>query len=337
MDWKRLAFFGGALIIIGALIKWAGAQGIAEILRNANLALLLAAVLVYVLTLLAWALRWKVLVGALGYGAKLGDVFNAIFVGMFFNNISPGAKGLGEFIRVYYLAKRINAPYGPVTASVMMDRMLDLIPIAVMMVLATVHVYVLGETGLTILILVLDAILLGFSALVIGLLLSEDKAPKAIWWIYRQYKRLSDGAEKRKEGFEKIATVTVPRLQQDFRELSKNTLATLLAVLFSFVYWGLTIARYYLIFKAVGYPIAVGDINVVLVVSMVVGMFAVVPGGAGIIEAVNTAVFVALGIDPGYAVTGTILERLISYWGPTVVGSFVTAGFKKPDAGGEGV
>ena len=334
MDKKRAAFFIGALIVIGALINWAGAQGIADILRNSDIKYFLLAILVYLVTLLAWALRWKVLLKGLGIHAPLGTVFKAIFVGMFFNNISPGAKGLGEFIRVYYLAKEVKEPYGPMTASVMMDRILDLVPIGVMMVLATLYVYNLGETALTVLIIILDVIMIGFSALVIGLLMSEKRAHSAVWWIYRRYHRISTkGAEKHLEGFRKIDEVTIPRFQEDFRVLARSKSSTFMAVLYSFVYWALTIARYYLIFLAIRHPITPMAITVVLVVSMVVGMFAIVPAGAGIIEAVNTAVFIALGIDPQYSVTGVLLERLISYWGPTVIGSFVTAGFKPEEEG----
>ena len=335
MDKKKVAFFTVALLIIGALIKWAGAKGVAEIIASSDWRYLLLAVAVYIITLLASALRWQVLLKGLGISVPLRIVWNAIFVGMFFNNISPGAKGLGEFIRVYYIAKETNNPYGPMTASVMMDRITDLVPIAFMMVLATLHVYHLGETLLTTIIIFLDAVMIGFSALVIGLLMSEKKAHSAIWWIFRQYRKLSKaGAEKRRESFEKIDTVTIPNFQRDFRVLSKSRTYTLVAIGWSFVYWILTVARYYLVFRAIGQPIDPVSITVVLVVSMVVGMFAVIPGGAGIIEAVNTAVFMALGINPDYAVTGTILERLISYWGPTIVGSFVAADFK-PDGAAE--
>jgi len=333
MDKKKLAFFAVAFIIIGVLIHWAGAEGVAEIIASSHWGYLLLAVLVYLLTLLAAALRWQLLLKGLGITAPVRTVWSAIFVGMFFNNISPGAKGLGEFVRVYYIAKRTDSPYGPVTASVMMDRITDLVPIAFMMILATLHVYHLGEGVLTAVIIFLDAVMIGFSALVIGLLMSEEKAHSAIWWIFRQYQRLSKvRAEKRRESFEKIDTVTIPAFQRDFKELMRSRLYTLMAIGWAFVYWILTVARYYLIFLAINYPIGPLDITVVLVVSMVVGMFAIIPGGAGIIEAVNTAVFIALGINPEYAVTGTMLERLISYWGPTIVGSFVAADFKPEEA-----
>ncbi|CAD5245293.1 lysylphosphatidylglycerol synthase transmembrane domain-containing protein [Thermococcus camini] len=332
MDWKKIAFFTGALIIIGALINWAGAQGIAEILKGSDIKYFLLAILVYAVTLVAWALRWQVLLSGLGIKAPFRAVFSAIFVGMFFNNISPGAKGLGEFIRVYYLAKRARSPYGLMTASVMMDRILDLVPVAVMMVLATLHVYRLGQIELTVLIIVLDVILMGFTALVVWLLMGETRAPRAVWRIYRLYHRILSGrAEKQRDFFRNIAENTIPRLQSDFRLLYRNKTITIIATLHSFVYWGLTIVRYYLIFLAIRYPIAPIDITVVLVVSMVVGMFAIVPGGAGIIEAVNSAVFIALGINPEHAVTGVILERLLSFWGPTVIGSLVTADYK-PEA-----
>lgn len=326
MDKKRIIFFGFGIMIILALIDWAGAKGIADILKTADWKYLLLAVFVYVLTIIALALRWKVLLSAIEINAPFRKVFKAVFVGMFFNNISPGAKGLGEFIRVYYLAKETKKPYGGITASVMMDRILDLVPVGFMMVAATLHTYSLGEKALTVLIVLLDLVMIGFTFLVISVLMSEEKADKVVWWIYRFYKKISpSGARQHLDGFKKIIEVTIPRFQGDFKKLERAKGGTTLAIGYSFAYWLLTIARYYLVFLAVGYPLSPQDITVVLVVGMVVGMFAIIPGGAGIVEAVNTAVFISLGINPELAVTGVLIERLISFWGPTLVGSFTVA------------
>jgi len=37
MDWKKAVFFIGALIVIGAPINWAGAQGIARSLQDPDI------------------------------------------------------------------------------------------------------------------------------------------------------------------------------------------------------------------------------------------------------------------------------------------------------------
>ena len=324
MDWKKIAFFAFGLLILGGLIHWAGAQGVAEILKTTDPLYFTIAVLLYPAALAAGALRWKALLKALGIEAPFSKVMKSSLIGIFFNNVSPGAKGLGEFIKVYDLSKEIDEPYGPITASVMMDRIMDLFPIVFMMVVATLYTYSLGETALTVFIVILDIIMLAFSALVISLLINEKKALNALWWIFRLYQRLSpEGAEKRRKSFEKIAEVTIPRFQRDFSTIAKSRMYPLIAIGYSFLYWLLTIARYYFVFLAIHYPISPQDITVVLVVGMVVGMFAIIPGGAGIIETVNSAVFIALGINPDQAVAGTILERLISYWAPTLIGAFV--------------
>ena len=62
-------------------------------------------------------------------------------------------------------------------------------------------------------------------------------------------------------------------------------------------------------------------------IGIVVGMFMIIPGGAGIIEAINSAVYVLLGINKEIAVTATLLERLISYWAPTTIGAGIMTHF----------
>ena len=324
MDWKKIVFFAFGLMILGGLIQWAGAKGVADILKTTNPVHFTIAVLLYPASLAAGALRWRTLLKALGIEASFSKVMKSSLIGIFFNNISPGAKGLGEFIKVYDLSKEIGEPYGAITASVMMDRIMDLFPIVFMMAVATIYTYSLGETALTIFTLILDVIMLAFSAFIISLLMNEKKSVSTLWKIFHLYQRISPGgAEKRRKSFENIANETIPLFERDFNRIAESKIYSLIAIGYSFLYWLLTIARYYFVFLAIHYPISPQDITVVLVVGMVVGMFAIIPGGAGIIEAANSAVFIVLGINPDQAVAGTILERLISYWAPTLIGSFI--------------
>lgn len=131
-------------------------------------------------------------------------------------------------------------------------------------------------------------------------------------------------AEKYREKFERVVEVDVPRFQNDFRFLMTHKRAFLLATVYSTLSWLTVVVRGYYAFLAIGYSIKFADVVVVQMVGMVVGMLSVIPGGAGLIETVNSATYVLLGIEKEHAVTATLLDRLISYWIPTAVGALAT-------------
>jgi uncharacterized protein (TIRG00374 family) len=223
------------------------------------------------------------------------------------------------------LAKEIEMPYGPVFATVMMDRILDLVPVVAMLVLATLYVYSLGSISLAIILIILDAVFFGLVVFTLAILLSEKKTKSALRWFFRRLERFLPAlANKYREKFERVLEVDVPRFQNDFRFLITHKKAFLLATLYSTVSWLSVVIRGYYSFLAIGYPIRFADVVVVQMVGMVIGMVSVIPGGAGLIETINSATYVLLGIEKEMAVTATLLDRLISYWIPTAVGAVAT-------------
>ncbi|WP_297510070.1 lysylphosphatidylglycerol synthase transmembrane domain-containing protein [Thermococcus sp.] len=325
MDWRKVALMGFGVIIIAFLLWWAGIEEVLAILRRSDIRYLLLAGAMYVLGLLSWAERWRVLIKSLGMEAPFGKVLLSLLAGIFVNNVTPGARGGGEPIRMYFLAKEIEKPYGQVFATVMMDRILDLVPVVFMLALSTAYVYYLGSVSLTVTLVVLDAVFGALVAISLGILLSERKTRRALLWFYRLMERfLPAKADKYREKFLRIVSVDVPRFQSDFRFLMGHKGAFLLALFYSTASWLFTILRTYCTFLAIGFPVKFVDVMVVQMVGIVVGMISVIPGGAGIVETINSGVYVLLGIDKEVAVTATVLDRIISYWIPTGVGAIVT-------------
>jgi len=316
------------MAITALLLWWAGIRDVIEILSRARPDYFLLAVLMYVLGLLAWGLRWRVLLNALGVVASFTKILLALLAGIFVNNVTPGARGGGEPVRMYLLAKETENPYGRVFATVMMDRILDLIPVVTMLALSTAYVYRLGSISLTAVLILLDAVFAGLILFALGILLSERKTKGALYWIFGLFERLMPKkAEKYRERFKRAVEVDVPRFQSDFRFLMRHKGVFLLALVYSTASWLFTVLRTYYTFRAINYPISLVDVMVVQMVGIVVGMLSVIPGGAGIIETVNSGVYVLLGINKEIAVTATLLDRLISYWIPTALGAIVTTHF----------
>jgi len=339
MEWKKYSLIGLGLVIIILLIWWAGLEEVVGILKGARLDYFLLAILTYVGAVITWALRWRVLLNSLNIKAPFKTIVGALFVGVFINNVTPGARGGGEPVRMYYLSKHTKEPYGHVFATIMLDRILDVIPVVVMLLLATLYVYNLGSVTLTMTLLLLDASFAFVTLTTVGILLSEKKTKGILYWFYRQFGRIMPKkAAKYEEKFIHTVEVSVPQFQEKFKFLLKHKKAFLMSLFYSFAFWFLVLLRSYFIFISINNPIKLLDVMVVQMIGIVVGMFMIIPGGAGIIELINSAVYVLLGIDKEVAVTATILERLISYWAPTIIGAGVMThfGIKVSEEKGEG-
>ncbi len=328
MDRRKVGFIAFGLLVIVLLIWWAGIREVLKVVMSARLNYLLLAFLMYLIGVVLWGLRWRILLESLDIHAAFKHTINAILIGVFFNNITPGARGGGEAVRMYYISKRSDGTYGPVFATVAADRILDLIPVITMLFLSTVYVYRLGSRSLTVALLTLNGLLAFLVIISLVIALNERRTKKLLYWLLRIARRIMPKTVKRYE--DKLITVietSVPQFQEGLRLLMKNKGAFLLALLCSFSFWGMVLLRTYFVFMSINYPTSIDKIMVVTMVSIVVGLVSIVPGGAGLIEAMNSGTYVLLGIDKNFAVTATLIDRLISYWIPTFLGGALTTHF----------
>jgi len=328
MDKKKAPFLAFGVIMIILLIKWAGLERVIEVLKGARLDYFLLAVAAYIAGILLWALRWRVLLKSLNIHASFRTILGALFAGIFVNNITPGAKGGGEPVRMYYISKRSDGEYGPVLATVMADRVLDMIPIVVMILMSTVYVYTLGSWSLTLMLLLLDVLLAALIVTSLAIFLNEGRTKKVSYWAFDLLSKIMPNRmNKYEKKFIHLIEVNVPKFQTGFKLLMRDKRSFFIALLYSLLSWFFVLLRSYFVFHSLNYGIRLLDVMVVQMAGVVIGLVSIIPGGAGLIETVNSAVYVLLGIDKEVAVTATILERLISYWIPTFSGGVITAHF----------
>ena len=328
MDKRKVGFVVFGLLVIVLLIWWAGIREVIGVVAAARWKYLLLAFLMYLLGVILWGLRWRILLQSLDIHTTFKHTINAILIGVFFNNITPGARGGGEAVRMYYISKRSDGTYGPVFATVAADRILDLIPVITMLLLSTVYVYRLGARSLTIALLTLNGLLAFLVIISLIIALNEKRTKKLLYWTLRIARRIMPKTVKRYE--DKLITVietSVPQFQEGLRLLMRSKGAFLLALLCSFSFWSMVLLRTYFVFMSINYPTGIDKIMVVTMVSIVIGLISIIPGGAGLIEAINSGTYVLLGIDKNFAVTATLIDRLISYWIPTFLGGALTTHF----------
>ncbi len=83
----------------------------------------------------AW--RWRMLLAPLG-DFRTSTLFPPVMIGFAFNNVLPAH--LGEFVRVFAFSRQQRQPFTPVLASVVLERVLDIVAILGLLVLGLLFV-----------------------------------------------------------------------------------------------------------------------------------------------------------------------------------------------------
>ncbi|GAC1315637.1 MAG: lysylphosphatidylglycerol synthase transmembrane domain-containing protein [Chloroflexota bacterium] len=108
------------------------ADQIGAALRSADWRYLLPAVALYFLGVWIRSARWGVLLP--GYHTPVSSLFRALIVGFTVNNLLP--LRLGEVARAYLLARWAAIPYGTTVASLVVERVLDGLSLAILLLVA---------------------------------------------------------------------------------------------------------------------------------------------------------------------------------------------------------
>ena len=103
----------------------------ADAIMHANPSWLLIGVLAYGLVELLTGVRWQLLLRVQGIQLGWGRMFLLMLIGVFFNFCIPGGTG-GDVVKIFYLVKETPGQRALAMLSVLVDRMLGLLGIALL-------------------------------------------------------------------------------------------------------------------------------------------------------------------------------------------------------------
>ena len=260
-----------------------------EVLQRVPIHYLLLAIATYYLSVLLYALRWKLILDKIGKSLPLIELLKIFMASIFINNVTPTSRSGGEILRITWVSKKTGLPLGVSAAGVVYERLLEAIPFLFLMSLAGFYVL---PSKLPLLILLLLAVgVVWFKwDLVVNILLRVTKT------------KISQ------EGMEELA------------RLRKSTLVTVGGIALSTAVWVLDVIRFKLITMAFGLSLPWGLLFAISVVNMFLGLMSFTPGGVGITEGGLVGTMVHFGIPTLFAVPIALLERFISYVLSTLVG-----------------
>jgi hypothetical protein len=147
--------------------------------------------------------------------------------------------------------------------------------------------------------------------------INQEMGERVTKWIVTAIKRFS---KKEHSKLEKDALNALNGFQSSIRTVIKSRNVLLYALPLSFLIWFIEIIRLYIIFLAFNTHVSLLIIASVFVISALIALIPVLPGGVGAVDGMMIIIFSIAGVPPSISAAATIIERLISFWMTSFIG-----------------
>ena len=278
-------------------------EEILRTLQETRIIYVIPALLVYLLSVYLFAVRWQNVLFCIGYNLKATSLVPIYFGAIFMNNITPANMTGGEPLRILWANKLFGISYTKAFKTIFFERLIEAIPIAFLLIYV---LYSFPSFDIKFLPLINSLTLSS-----IHLMLFVFLAAGVTIWFFR----------------EKFASL-LRNVHKNWKQLKKSFIPVLLL---SCGVWTLDIIRLKLVALALNIHLSLNLIVTVSVLSFLLGLLPLTPGGLGIIEGGLISLLLYSGLPLASAGSFVFLERLISYGVSSVIGFlclFYYGGFK---------
>lgn len=304
---RTILSFGFALAILVFFIRRMNLDlaVVAENIRSANRLLLIAAIVVYAITIVLRAARWRWMLRVAGAGTIPGTTVPPVaylsavlLVSWFFNCILP-AK-LGDAYRIYRIKLDDGIRYSTGFGTVLTERIIDLIVLVLMLAISAIiafHGNLPADAR--------NSLYVGGALSILALI------GLVVLFVFREH----------------IEGRMPLRWRSQWQSLQESVFVNirrpLIPALFSVIIWSLEASRVFLVAKAL-------DVHLAFEMAIFVGLMAALlttlpftPAGLGVVEVAMISVLKLANVPPNLAGSVAFLDRLITYWGLIAVGAVV--------------
>ncbi len=272
--------------------------------RGASTGLFVFALAVFYCSFPLRALRWKALLGNVGYSRAAGrpmpsalGLTRIMYIAWFANCVTVAR--LGDAYRGYLLKKEAGVSFAVTLGTVLAERLLDLLVLAAMMGVGMFVVFggsLPSEAG---------------GALAAGLALSGMGVAGLLYM------------QRFRWAFERILPKRLhahySRLEHGVTSSFRGRLPLLVAL--SAAGWIFEGTALYATAASLGAPVSVAGALVVALTASLLSAVPITPAGLGFTEAGMVLLLQWLGLDAATATAVTLLFRVINYWSIVVLGS----------------
>jgi len=319
MKHKTLILMLAGVGVLALMVLFIGPGKIESALQQSNPWYLALAVIIQLAIYGLWTERWSITTSSLDISIKRRHLLPMLMVGLAINNITPSGRGGGEPVRAYILSKYSKSPFENAFATVIADRGLDTFPFIALAIItiitAILYINLPQWMVITLVIGLIILILVFFLALYMSI--NREFGDRAVRWFLKILKRISTKMHNR---IEQRAINAVGGFQDSMKVMITDRKVLLYGIPISFLIWGLEIMRVYVVFLALNINAPLEIIAAVFVISTLIGMIPLLPGGLGAVDGMMILLYSYAGIPPSISAAATLVERLISFWMTTILG-----------------
>lgn len=319
MKHKTLLLMLAGIGVLGIMVLFIGPEKIESAIQQANPWYLALAVIIQLAIYGLWTERWSITTSSLGISIKRRHLLPMLLVGLAINNLTPSGRGGGEPVRAYILSKYSQSPFENAFATVIADRGLDTFPFIALAIITiiTAVLYINLPQWMVITLIVCLIVLIILFGLALYMSINREFGDRVIRWFLRVLKRISSKMHNR---IEKRAINAVEGFQNSMKVMITDRKVLLYGIPLSFLIWALEIMRVYVVFLALNINAPLEIIAAVFVISTLIGMIPLLPGGLGAVDGMMILLYSYAGIPPSISAAATLVERLISFWMTTLLG-----------------
>jgi len=299
-----------------------------SLLITVDFKLFLLAVILFGSSFLFWNLRWQYSMRGLQDVGFL-ELLRYLFVGIFFNTVTPGAGVGGEPVRAYLLSKKYDKPSSKFFGVILGDKSLHLIAFVFFFLLSLIYIIFILDIPLSYKIFfgVIFALIVFLIVLFILTVFNEFKSIGFVRWFY--FIPFVKKRYRTKKAFEDAVSRSFKNIGGTFREVMKNKEKFAFGIICSFGFWISTFLVSYVLFIALGAKTPFIFIIIAVSVGYFFGDLSPSPGGVGIMEAAALLIYIAMGINPEIALSVALLDRVISLFYRIGIGGVTVLSFNK--------
>jgi len=324
---KTAALVAVGLALYMGYLYLAGLGNVKYVLLHADYRFLGLAILVSLAGNLFHAAGWWTLLKkGMNYQISLPRAYLIYLSSTFFVNLIPPAAISGEIAKIYFVDKSTpDARFDKTAAAGLMSRILETMPTAAVVIIGVAYLalyYNIPGWALAFCFIVAGVFIL-IAALALAVMLDNPLLRRTSARAFRLLGRIF-----RRHDFSARAEHIDLVLQQfdvSLRSITGRPLLVIAALSLIFIAWCLDMAVAYLAFLTVEYHVSallVVTIFSIIVILQLLPTF--LPGGLGLIDALMTVLYLALGVPRDAAAGATIMIRLITLWFLTILGAVVS-------------
>lgn len=296
-----LAFLVLGIILFAVAIEKIGIGNLLAIILTLAWWKVLAIIGITLLVVLVSVIRWKVIIRGLGIEVKWRKIISAWIVGTTFSYLTPVVFFGGEPLRAYFLKNNSEIPWSKNIASIVSDKVLELMTNLVIMILGISFLF--------------SRVAIPFEIKFITILIIAGLLGMGCFFLYKTFKKKGFFSSIFKslgiDRFKKIKKMKggIEETENEISYFFKNCKkALVISVILSLVKGVLMVVRYWVIILSLGGIIGFSQTLAITGTTFLI-YFLPIPAALGIHEVSQAFIFELFGLGMGLGIASSITLR----------------------------